>query len=56
MGSLENPIFRVGGWGVVVLVTKKTLYRVELPKTGGAWTVCRFKGGGLTKKRAMYFM
>ena len=35
MGSLENPIFRVGGWGVVVLVTKKTLYRVELPKTGG---------------------
>ena len=34
MGSLENPIFRVGGQGVVILVTKKT-YRVELPKTGG---------------------
>ena len=34
---------------------EKVIYRGELPKKG-AWTVCRFKGGGLAEKRAMDFM
>ena len=32
---------------------KKTIYRGN-GLTSGAWTVCRFKGGGLAKKRANY--
>ena len=32
MGSLENPFFR-RGWEWVI--TKKTIYRGELPKKGG---------------------
>ena len=36
-GSQENPIFR---WWV----GNKPIYRAELPKKGGAWTICRFKG------------
>ena len=32
-------------------VHEKLIYRGKLPKNGGAWTICRFKGGGdLTKK------
>ena len=49
--SLENPFF--GGGEVVV--TKKQ-YMEENCIKRGAWTVCRFKGGGLAKKRAMHFM
>ena len=43
----------LGGWS-----QKKTIYREELPKKGGggAWTVCRFKGGSLAKKSVMHFM
>ena len=43
----KNPIFRGGGG-----VYKKTIYRGNCLKKekGEAWTVCRFKGGGLVKK------
>ena len=45
---------------------KKPIYRGELPKKGGAWSVCRFKGcggggggwrkrgGGVLRERVMY--
>ena len=29
---------------------EKPLYREELPKGEGAWTVCRFRGGGLGER------
>ena len=44
MGSLKNPTFR--GEGIT-----KNQYRGGLSKKG-AWTVCRFKGGGAWKERA----
>ena len=32
-------------------VLEKPIYKGEWPKKGGmAWTVCKFKGGGLGKK------
>ena len=38
-------------------VHKKPIYRGELPKKGGGWTVCRFKGeGGAWRKRGMMFL
>ena len=38
--SLKNPAFM---WWVQ---KKPIQYRGGFPKTGGAWTVCRFKGRG----------
>ena len=34
---------------------EKPLYREELPKGEGAWTVCRFRGGGTWRKRGWCF-
>ena len=36
-------------WKIHFLGIKKAIYWGELPKKG-AWTVCRFKGGGLGKR------
>ena len=54
MGSLKNPTFRGGEEGFT-----KNQYRGgegKLPKRGGAWTVCQFKGGGLARKRRVVFL
>ena len=48
MGSLKNPTFR--GEGIT-----KNQYRGGLSKKG-AWTVCRFKGGGLGKKERVVIL
>ena len=32
-------------------VHEKLIYRGKLPKNGGAWTICRFKGGGALQER-----
>ena len=39
---MKNPIFRGGGH-------EKSIYRGELPKKKGTWTVSRFKGWGLAE-------
>ena len=39
----------MGGWGY-----EKPLYREELPKGEGAWTVCRFRGGDLAKEGMVF--
>ena len=47
----KNPSFR-GGF-------TKSQYVVGLPKSvcvGGAWTVGRFKGGGLARNRGLVFL
>ena len=41
------------GWGGGY---EKPLYREELPKGEGAWTVCRFRGGGDLAKEGMVFL
>ena len=46
-GLLKNPNFR-GGF-------MKSQYTGGLPKKGGTWSVCRFKGGGLGKKGGLCF-
>ena len=44
-GPLKNPIFRRDGSG-------KLIYRGDLTKKGeGAWTISRFKFGGLAKEK-----
>ena len=43
-GSLNNPIFRWGGFPKIQLIGGNFLKR-------GAWTVSRFKGGGAWQKR-----
>ena len=45
LGSLKNPIFRVGG-------LKKLVYRGDCLKRK-AWTVCIFKRGDLAGKRGV---
>ena len=46
--SLNYPIFRKSN--------EKPIYRRELPKKSGtAWTVCRFKGGGTWRKRGWWY-
>ena len=47
-GLLKNPNFR-GGF-------MKSQYTGGLPKKGGTWSVCRFKGGGLGKKGGVMFL
>ena len=39
-------------------ISQKADKEEGLPKKGGAWTVCRFKGGGggLSRKRGWYFL
>ena len=53
-GSLKNSTFLGGGKGGFT----KNQYRVGgLPKKGGPWTVCRFKGGGgLGKREGVVFL
>ena len=46
-GWLKNSIFREG-------IHEKPIYRGELSRKRWAWTVCRFKGG-LMKKRVAVF-
>ena len=48
-GSLKNPIFLGGG------VHEKPIYRWELPKKEGAWTVCRFRRGLAEKEEEGVF-
>ena len=51
MGSLKNPIFSGSCWGKGRF--RKNQYIGELSKKG-AWTVCRFKRGGLAKKEVVF--
>ena len=45
---MKNPFFRGRE-------SQKSRIRGNCPKRG-AWTACRFKGGGLAKKKAMQFI
>ena len=50
MGSLESPFLGDGWW------SQKKQYIGGNCLKMGAWTVYRFKGGDLAKKRVMHLM
>ena len=49
MGSLKNILGEKGGG------SRKTNIEGKIPKKGGAWTVCKFKGGLGKKERGGVF-
>ena len=54
MGVKDEKFWYYVGWLEGWSQKKQYIGRNCLKR--GAWTVCRFKGGGLAKKSAMHFM
>ena len=48
-GSRKNPSFRLRGWGVYEKLIYKGDYLTERD-----WTVCRFRGGGHSKREWVF--